>query len=442
MYLIFCTMIFSVLLYTSFLLKNKSLTMSIGLCLFVELIWALLSIAYLDTGNVYIYETGNTSFHTGALFRMVLLFSPLIVLISNKNSGKISEVYKQHVFFKKKNIDQCIHYILIFSLLVILYCIVDMFISGIPLFSSKIGRINYSTFSKLPFATKINGEVTFYGVIIAGIANYMRDNKKNKYLAKIVFTMTIFHRILMEYKYQGLYNIIYSFFLPYILIFLDKKNYHVFSIKTALKVSLIGLSLVFLCLFTYSNVNKNFDAKELLFNRIFALQSHTFWEMDKIMCIDQNNLSGNDEDLNNELNAVYNNLGELDKNSGIINVMYKVSNPTTVNANLENGVRWSGNYVTVGINTIGYYGTFFMSFILGMILLFDFKMFYVSINNFEFISLYLSQSFMWDLLDFFRIGNWSIILNFKTIIVFLGLVFIYINKRKIYKNKKRIVYYG
>ena len=158
MYLFGFLMVIFCLFYIKILQKNKSLMLSVGLCFFVEIIWALLSIFYLDMGGIYVYETGITTFHTGAAIRMLILLMPMIFVTSRKYSGKISGIYKQKLYFKKLNNEKCMFYILVFGFMVIMYCIIDMFISGVPLFSSSIGRINFSNYSKLPFATKINGE--------------------------------------------------------------------------------------------------------------------------------------------------------------------------------------------------------------------------------------------------------------------------------------------
>lgn len=241
----------------------------------------------------------------------------------------------------------------------------------------------------------------------------------------------------MEYKYQGMYNILFAFFLPKLINWLEEKDYKIIKLTTLIKCFFIlSFALIFFD-FTYKIVSTNKDSTDLLMNRIFSLQAHTFWEMDELAYVIDSNVNGYEESLSNEINAIANNLGQMDKNSGIINVMYKVSNKMTVDANLENGVRWAGSYLTVGINTVGYFKTFILSLLLGFLLVFDIKMLYCSIKNGEFVSLYFAQSFYWDLLDYFRIGNWCLLINLKTIIAFLILIFIYLFKRKkFYFNKK------
>ena len=415
--------------FISMLCKRKSLVLSVGIIFLIELVWEIISCAYLDFGNVYIIETALTSHYTGALIRMVILYLPLILIILSKKSGELNKAYQNKFYTKKINCDSCIRAILVFTLLVVFYCILDMFVSGIPLFSSEITRINYSKYSRLPFATKMNGEITFFGMIIAGVAYFNKSNKFNKKIAITLFLISIVYRLLMEYKYHGMYNIIFSFFLPGLIMYYKKKDYKLFSLKNILKIITISFAVICLCLFIYSNTNKNFDAKKLLFDRVFALQSHTFWTLDEKMWASKK-FSGDKNELKSEVYAIINNLGELDTNSGIIRVMYEISNKSTVDANLANGVRWAGSYLTVGINTIGYLGTIMISCALGLLILFDIKMFYTSMNNNEFFILYFAQSFMWDLLDYFRIGNWCLLINAKTLITFVVLLIIYLLKKR------------
>lgn len=416
--------------------KNKSLLLSVGIIFFIELLWELISCLYLDYNNAYIIETARTSYHTGAFIRMLILYIPLILILSSKKSGKLENVYNLPLYIKKINKRQSIRIVLIITLFVVLYCFMDMVISGIPLFSPIIGRQNFSQFSTLPFATRLNGEITFFGVFVAGIAFFNEDNKTNKHLAVCILVISIFYRLMMEYKYHGMYNIFYAFFLPGLIKWYKKKNYNIISLKNIIKVSSILIIVLTLSYYTYSNVNKNFDTKSLLFDRIFALQAHTFWGMDEKAWVVDDVKDGYKESLKNEISAVANSKGEMDFNSGIYNVMSKVSNYITVRANYESRVRWAGSYLTVGINTIGYFFTFIISAFLAIIILLDIKLLYSSLFNCELVILYFSQSLMWDLLDYFRVGNWCIILNTKTILTFSILFLLFLLKKRNYKIKK------
>lgn len=432
--ILICIFLFFFSIYFVKLEKNKSLLLSIGIVFLVELLWELISCAYLDFNKAYIIETARTSYYTGAFIRMIILYLPFMIILSSKNSGKIGKAFNVPICIKKINKHKCIRYILFLTLLVVCYCTIDMIVSGIPLFSDSIGRQNFSHYSKLPFAMKLNGEITFFGIIVSGIAFFNEDNKTNKYLAILIFVISIIFRLLMEYKYHGMYNIFYAFFLPGLINWYKKKNYHFISLKNILKVlSILSIALI-LSYYTYSNVNKKFDTKRLLMDRIFALQAHTFWEMDEKAWVLDKNIDGYSDSLKKEIDAVKNGLGEMDKNSGIANVMFKISSYESVTANLDNGVRWSGSYLTVGINTIGYLGTFILSFVFAILVLFDMKIFYASLKNYEFLILYFAQSFMWDLLDYFRIGNWCILLNIKTILTLVILLIMYFLKKYYLKN--------
>ena len=430
--------LFVLVMYIALLCRNRSLTLSVGLCFLIEMVWAIISCAYLDYGEAFILETGKTSYHTGALFRMLVLYAPMMFMLGRRKSGKIANVYYERVVFVQMSAVNAARIILYCTLFVVLYCLLDMLLAGIPLFSAAIGRQNYSAYSKLPLISKINGEVTYFGILVAGMAFFYDRNKNNKKLALLCFVLCVVHRLLMEYKYHGMYNIIFMFFLPTLYAWYEKRKYRILSLKTVMRITGMVCIVLILCYYTYTLNNMSFNALELLFDRIFALQSHTFWGLDKVQWVDQFELWGNAKDLVYEIEAVLQAKGQMDRNSGIVNVMYKVANSIAVEANLDKGVRWAGSYLTVGINTVGYLGTAFISLLLGEVIVFDFKMFISSLHNREYVTLFFSQSLMWDLLDYFRIGNWSIILNIKTIITVTVLLFLFIVKSKSARTYSRV----
>lgn len=422
--------LFGLVIYIALLCRNRSLTLSVGLCFLIEMVWAIISCAYLDYGEAYILETGRTSYHTGALFRMLVLYAPMMFMLGRRKSGQIANAYYRRVVFVKMSTISATRVILWCTLFVILYCMLDMILAGIPLFSSAIGRQNYSVYSKLPLISIINGEVTYFGMLVAGMAFFYDRNKSNKKLALLCFVLCVVHRFLMEYKYHGMYNVIFMFFLPVLYAWYEKRKYRILSMKTVIRITGMVCIVLLLCYYSYTLTNTSFNALELLFDRVFALQSHTFWGLDKVQWVDQSELWGNAKDLAYEIEAVLQGKGQMDRNSGIASVMYKVANSIAVEGNLDKGVRWAGSYLTVGINTIGYLGTAFISLLLGEMIVFDFKMFISSLHNREYVTLFFAQSLMWDLLDYFRIGNWSIILNIKTIITVIILLFLFNIKSK------------
>ena len=432
-----------IILFFRRLLKRKSIALSLGIIFIIEMLWCMLSCAYLDTFNAYISETGQNSYHTGALLRMIILYMPFLLIISNESSGKINSIYCQKFTVVKFQTRSILSFLQIVTFFIVCYSFLDMCISGIPLFSSEITRINFHNYSTLPLAMKINGEITYFGLLICGIIFFNIKNEKNqlsKLFCLLILFISLLTRVLMEYKYHGLYNVIFSFFIPGIIKWLEKRNYKIITFKNLLILIVILLFLFLGIITIYSKTITSYDAVELLINRLFSLQSHTFWKIDEIYFIKQGNIFGNNEFLKNEFIAVFYNLGQMDKKSGMVNVMYQIADFNTVVANLRNGVRFAGSFLTVGINTIGYIGTFTISIILGYLTMFCFKLFYVSIKNQELVCLYFSQSLLWDLLDYFRIGNYCIILNVKTLISIIVLISIYVFKK--INNEKGGKYYA
>ena len=421
------------------LFKNKSIVLCFGILFFIELFWTQISCAYLDLGGKYISETGQTSYSTGSIFRLLLLSLPFLLVISSKKGACVDNAYFVRVRFIKVEMRTLLFLLQLFTFAVVFYGFLDMMVSGIPLFSPEITRINYRQFSKLPFAFSMLGEVTFFGMFCCGYAFFHEKSKVSKIISIAILVFSLFCRILMEYKWHGIYNVVFVFFIPGIIVFLEKRNYKVLSIKNTVLLLLFVFSFFGIFLFVYS-LTTSVSSSSLLLDRIFALQAHTFWKLDDILVSSQQ-FFGSPINFLNELYAVFHGLGDMDINSGAINIMYTVAHPITVEAELANGVRFASSYMMVGINTVGYLGVFLFGIVLAFLALFTFKMMYSSIKNKEFVVLYLAQSLFWDVFDFFRIGNYCELLNIKTILVFTALCLIYLYKRRTYEFKKDCLIY-
>ena len=413
------------LIFIYSLIKRNNYSIILGFIFFVEMFWALASCGYLDFTQTYISEIGVTSFYTGAFFRMILLYLPFLIIMATFKVSPNSN--QRRVIFINLDTESLYSLFELITFLVVGYSILDMLISGIPLFSDHITRINYSDYSKLPFATKINGEITFFCFFVCGLSfsRKKQNFKLHRIICLMLLLISLIGRFLMEYKYHGIYNILLSFLIPIIIDKLYSNGFKMINFRTFVKFGFGILLILLLSLFIYSLTSSN--AKELLFDRIFALQAQTFWKLDEIL-ISTNNYGFKMDNFMNEWYAIVNNLGQMDENSGIIAVMKKIVNSTVVNDNLANGVRFAGGYLTIGINTVGYLGTLFLSILVGLLVVFVFKILLSSILNQEFVLLYFAQSLFWDLLDYFRIGNFCIILNTKTVISFIIVFLLFIVK--------------
>jgi hypothetical protein len=161
----------------------------------------------------------------------------------------------------------------------------------------------------------------------------------------------------------------------------------------------------------------------LLFERIFAFQSHTWWGIDNHL----RNTAGigfNPVQLQREISALLNGAGVWDKDTGLVKVMYDVAYKITVDAYVKGGSRFYGNFVTVAVNSFGYIGTAIYSIFIAKLIAFTVANFKNAAKNAEYILLYVSMSILWDVIDYFRVGNFCILINPKTLVIFTVLLVI------------------
>lgn len=421
--LTFSTAIFLLLIYFSIIYKKFTIAIPFYILFLFEITWDLLSLVYIENGT-YISEEATTSFYTGATYRFVLIILPFIILapmLLNRRLAKIEIDSLPKIKFIKLNNNQIIHILQVVSILIFLYLNFDVIISGTPLFNDGITRFNfYSNYSKMPLTDKLNGFAINFLILINGIVFWNKNfPKSEKVMAIIVFLLAVTEKILLDNKFFPFMILIYYFTIPK-LIDIPKSNKvaKIFSIKNIFKISVLVSIFVYISYYKYSQNYEN--PSDILLGRIFALQAHSFWGMDKYVIAKINGI-----DLNQflfELISGFKNLNAFDTRIGLAKVMTIISPSNIVYDYLNANSRFSGGYFTVSIGYLGYWMTFLYSIFMALLFIYFSKSFYVSIKKKEYILIYFNLIIFNNIYEYFRIGNLSIIMNYKMLILMIFIV--------------------
>ena len=422
--------------YALLLAYKRSPILSIGLIFLVEIIWFFVSIVYID-GGTHISEQGRDSYFTGASIRLFLIYVPFFFFLPYfAKKGRLKSQTYSDIDPMKIKVETPVVYLVaqIALFAVITYGFVDMLITGVPLFSDTVTRSNFFSHSKLFGASLLMGEVTFFLMFLNGKCFAETTNKKQKIISLALLGYSVLHRVLMAYKYDGLYQVFFMFFLYMLYHWLLKTDLKkIFSLKNIL----IGLGILIGCLglvyLFYAFKNTSDNPFKLLMTRLFSLQAHTWWGED-LRHIQNNDYWFNFGQIKKEFLILFKGGDVYDKETGMVNVMFHVAHPDTANIYLSKNLRFYGNFATVAINCFGYVGTALWGILVAKMIAYAICNFEAAMKNNQWILSFVSLSFLLDVFEYFRIGNFSLILNLKTLIMFSILVVANVLKKQ--KGKK------
>lgn len=434
-------------LYMFFLLKWHSKALPFLILFLVYTFWCFVSIVYIDNGS-YISEQRSYSHFTGASFRFVVLILPFILFAPIFFDFFVKRPslrnMKMHLF---KINDSCISTITLFiSFLICGYLLLNEVISGIPLFSSEITQFNfYSTYSRLPMVGFMASTLLGYILLVCGLffSKSKSMGKKIRYIS--IYLLAILYRVLMGEKFYPfiLYTVI--FFIPIIIenfeisyksiITLIKKNS-----KLLKKLILLILILLGIVYYKYSiEESATYETPtEHLISRVFALQSHTFWGMDKYMI---NNSLG--FDVNRTIDELKYGIGGgdiLNPEYGLARIMYIVSPQSIVDMYLNKSTRFYGGYWTLALSCFGYFITPIYSVFIAFLFAFISSILYITIKNREYIMMFIAFNGYLNLFKYFNEGDFTFLLSKKMILLIILLIYYVLIKnvkyhKLSYKNK-------
>lgn len=430
---------FVVIVYTFRIYNRNPLILVLGSLFFIEMIWQFISIIWIDCG-AYISEQLRYSYYTGASIRYTLLIMPFACLFPylldrNLKRKKITTVRLK--FGSAKGISKRNLYIL--CLLAIGYLLTNVLISGaIPLFS----HINYSRFydqySVLPFARIIYDYfLPFISVILGGMAGEARKNNKETKTYFIAMGMILVLQLLLNCKFYGLYDYILQFVLGFFVFQYDLSKHTKFRLPIkAILIGLLGVGILLYISYTkysYSEINPF----QYLLDRVFALQNHTFWGIDKLH--HEGLFTSDAIGFVNELFSGFLSfdISRLNPNYGIARVMYMVSADTYARDMLSSGYLFAGSYLTVILSYVGYSFAFISSFILAFIVSKLCANLYGAILTKNYFVVFVYFYILKRYYEFFRVGNFAMILNWKFLVLYLFLFLMYIVSLRSNRNSRK-----
>lgn len=410
-----------VILYFYWIWRQSPAVFAIGSLFFVEIAWQFVSIIWIDCGT-YISEQLRTSYFTGASIRYTLLIVPFAIsfpyfihksLKTNKRSLAVLTIRELPYRLSERNIFCIIQ-------LIVAYMLANLLISGTPLLTDGVSKSNfYSSFSKLPFCNVFQTHFLPFFMLFLGI-RYGRQlhEKKNGRDSLIVAAAILLIQILMDNKFYGLYDYTLHFILPVFVInkrFLDAKKKKLPWKWILVALCAVGL-LIWLCYTKYAATKEN--PVQFLLDRLFSLQSHTFWGVDLLM--QSGELKPDPAGLFKEILAgMVGNLSRLDSNYGIARIMYMVTASTYADDMLHSGFLFAGSYMTVLMSYIGYPATFVFSLVLSRIIATVCAGMAKHIETNHYLILYLQFFIFRRFYEYFRVGNPAMVINWKFLLIYL-----------------------
>jgi hypothetical protein len=247
--------------------------------IYVSQLWVIMSCAYIETG-IFITEQDANSFWTGATLSLVsfnmvffIFYFFMIRFLSKRekvedDSGKpeLSNIVRK--FF------------LVIILLSNILLFINIFVSGIPLFSN--GTINKFSFWReyavYPEFNRFLAYSSFYGFILGFI--YCNSKEKlYKYGSIFILLLYLFYEVLEGHKFSLQLAMIIPFFIPFIAKIRFTKIFKV-NYKWVV-VIIISIALV-LGLASFQATFRHENFSDILY-RIFGLQGHVWWGTDLLV---------------------------------------------------------------------------------------------------------------------------------------------------------------
>ena len=413
--------ILGLIVYSYWIWNKCSSAFPFTIIFLIEIAWGTLSIIWIDSG-IYITEQLRNSYTTRAAIRYILLMIPFAVVFPYTLEKKI--LRKNYKTIKLEipgvSLDNVVW---IFCLISIGYIFLDLVISGMPLLSKSVAKIGYYTkYSKMPFAGTLHSLIMPFTMLLAGVRFARSKQKSKEYYGAFAAAVSIMViQILMDNKFYGLYDYAIWFSIPVIGTYIKKKVAEKRVAKIPFKYIVITLLilgiLLGICYKQYARLNTNPLAA--LLNRIFSLQSHTFWGVD--LLAQEGKLSFDFNWICEEIIAGISGVSSTNADFGIGRVMYLVTTPTYAYDMLSCGVLFAGNFLTVSLSYAGYIVTFIYSFVVGYLTANICAVFYTYLNGKDTIMLFFWFVLYRRMYEYFRVGSLSIIISWKMLILFIVL---------------------
>lgn len=378
---------------------------------------------YFIENELYIIELAKYSFSTNGIYRLIL-YLLLFFLSFNLFCG----FFNKNISIKKPKgiLNNVIYkYIILISIVFLIYLFSDLVISGIPLLNSSLSnKYNYFVnVSKLPFTKTLYVISSLYIPIILSLLYDTDDISKNKKKCIILIIISIcIYLFLLGFKVSGIRQVIIEFIL--ILAYRKYISKRLsFNFKTLKKIFIILVILLCGVAFNYSVFSNGQTIKEKFESRTLALTSHFWWITDNYRINNEIELNTISDNFDKNIVSIFNN--DYYPSTGVVKLMYKFAPSNIVSNYLSNNILMGANFITVSIYDYGYILTIIVVILIAYIyslILNYLRRGFISGNVLEIVLTYRLLTY----LDVFawKTGSISDFLNFKNIIIIL-IVIIY-----------------
>lgn len=353
-----------VLLLTAFVALCLQLVRKVGRLTILLLYPAIMIVQYianlvtLDSG-VFVYELGTTTsnaYSAQVYILFLVIFLLFLTLFCPKRSKiSISQFTKERKALIVQRYSCFFSIVIVASLCLIAYVLLDMVVSGIPLLSGgAITHYNYfRDYSRLPLAGTASNLLTFCAALL-GVYYELDDKRRAKIIALIVTALMLACRAMLGFKMTGLIDVAIAFLAGAVLFGADasklktKSVLRIIAILVVLAAAFIGLYLNYMII---SGEAANLtQALDRLAERVFGMGAHLWWAA----LADHSSGFGLFPRSDVELLSPFMLMDEFDTSLGVYGMMLRYGNPIVVTADIAGRVRYTADFITTAIYYNGY----------------------------------------------------------------------------------------
>ncbi len=360
------------------------------------------SVLFLESFPIYITESRTYSGNIGARYRILSYF--LIIIFTGAIIGRKSlsffEEKERQIVTKTFNPNVPIFIII----LIILAQYLNLILSdGLPLFQAHVDRWNFwSDYSAFPIFEK------FFGVLMAFLPFplfilYRRSNKKkHKYL--IVF-LTFAHVLFLLITGQRVNGFVWLTCLMIGFLVIKNRIYRrdVLSISVIVKFSILFFLLIYLYTVHMSKsglANAVGSSTGLVLYRLFVLNGHVYWNLDNLA-----------------LQNIFSQEPFWDFLNGATSVRILLGGDLGKSF-VDKGVNFTGVFPGISVHTLGYYGTYLICLLYGILVgAVNYICLFIIRHKMIYHSFLVGYLWLWTY-NFISNGSLAIILSPKYLLVF------------------------
>ena len=344
---------------------------------FIAYVWCICSLYYIENGN-WISEQGVFGENIGALPRYIFymgifLFSAYCYIAFKTNKMKNITYTNNINFFEfvTKNL----------FILVVVLCVIIGALYGFPLLS---GNTRFSFYQEIGHLDK-----TIFAMPIVAFMLGVLYSLKNEVKYFLYIFILICFLILFSDKFSGVFGIFVYFIMGFYLsknafnksqnIGFDKKVlFFYFPILFILLLFIVSAGYVAMHGAEIS------ELKDKILSRAFGLQAHVWYGIDF-------NLIKNYTEFNPNIFWLHSD--EPVQPAGLEYLMYEIANENFVDNMRNAGIRFTNGYPAIVLISFGYFYSFFILILLGMVLGFFLHYIYQKIQLLQPCRLFVSLVF-------------------------------------------------